>query len=121
MKMRKLRQFYRHCFVWVLYWLGIADDALYMASSVSRLSQAHSQTAQDAKTAINDKIGQMLAESNITLDADETLNLQVNLDGTISVGDGISDKAKAAKIEQTLNADTTLGRNLLVNHAQQVV
>lgn len=99
--------------------LGIANDQLYKVSKDAEKSQAYAQTAQDTKAAISEKIGQMLADSNLTLDANETLNLNVSLNGTISVGDGIADKEKAAMIEQTLNADATLGRTLLLNHAQQ--
>ena len=99
--------------------LGIANDQLYKVSKDTGKSEAYAQAAQEAKAVINEKIGQILAENNIALEENETLNLNVNLDGTISTGDGIVDKEKAAKIEQTLNANATLGRELLLNHAQQ--
>lgn len=99
--------------------LGVANDQMYQLGKNAESTQAYSQTVQDAKAALSSKIGQMLADSNLGLADDETLNLQVDLNGRITIGEGIADKEKAEAIENVLNEDSDLGMELLLNHAQE--
>jgi hypothetical protein len=75
---------------------------------------AQSQTRLES---IDEKIGKLLSENHVVLSDEETLNLSVNQDGVITVGDGIKDPAKREAIESALNADESLGHELLMAHA----
>jgi hypothetical protein len=67
---------------------------------------------------IDEKIGDLLKANNIKLSKDETLNFKIDEKGNIKVGDGVS-KEKAAKIEEILNSDKALGKELSLQHAKK--
>ena len=69
---------------------------------------------------LDGKIAELLEANNIQLSKGETLNFKVDQSGAIKIGDGVS-KDKAGKIEKILNADKTLGKELLLQHAKKSV
>ncbi|MGL4941597.1 MAG: hypothetical protein ACRC46_00215 [Thermoguttaceae bacterium] len=67
---------------------------------------------------IDSKISGILQSNHVVLGKGETLRFKVNQDGKISVGEGVSGD-KREKIENLLNGDKSLGKDLLFAHAQR--
>ena len=67
---------------------------------------------------IDDKITGILKANNIVLGTKETLNLKVNQNGKITIGDGM-DASKRERIEKLLNEDKTLANDLLFTYAER--
>jgi hypothetical protein len=87
--------------------------AMFEGKATTALARSMSQSAMESADI---KINKLLQENNIVLSEDETLNISINDDGFISVRDGI-DEAKKERIEEVLNEDKTLWRDLVFAHA----
>lgn len=96
---------------------GTGGD-LYL-NDIDLKSLANNVKAESAK--LDSKVSSLLKESGIQLDKDETLKFAVDQDGKVRVTDGIKSDSKAAKIEEILNADSSLGQELLLQHAKQSI
>lgn len=66
---------------------------------------------------LNERINQTLKKAGVRLDKGEELNLKVDQDGHVTVGDGVQDDEKRAKIEQALNSNGNIGKDLLYSQA----
>ena len=85
-------------------------------------AQAEYAAAANAeRDALDQRITDLLASAGLELAEEEALNFSVALNGRITLDAETMDEEKAAAIEQALNSDALLGRELLVNHAKQAL
>lgn len=68
---------------------------------------------------LSEKINQAIKKAGVRLEKNEKLNLTVNQDGSISVGEGLSDE-KRTKIESALNKNGDLGKQMLISQARHL-
>lgn len=78
----------------------------------------YSAKTADELQSLNSRIAEALKTVGVELSGEETLEYSVDLDGKITLKDGAFEENRKTEIENALNSDETLGRELLVNFAK---
>lgn len=99
--------------------LGVTFEQKQAMREDENAARAYFEGVREERAALDDRVGQLLEEAGLKPGEGESLSLNVDLNGTISVGEGFEDVEKAIAIENALNADASLGRELLLNYAKE--
>ena len=95
--------------------LNVVDSPLTFGVDKAQLTDKIKVTSQN----LDDKIADALKAGNITLGKNETLKLSVNNHGEVKVADGVIGRARADEIQKVLNQDSSIGKDMLLSHAQR--
>ncbi|MDR1382930.1 MAG: hypothetical protein LBJ67_03640 [Planctomycetaceae bacterium] len=99
---------------------GLTDRLLSSSLATNHYQTFSQLTAKGMleEQMVNEKFSKILEENKIQLNSDETLKTGVDKLGKIRVTGGIENKDKIKRIEDALNNDETLGKEILMMYAK---